>query len=376
MNQLEKDLNELMKLITRDYWPSRSGLQNGYDAYSKFEFDGRTYFWKLESKDLNQQHKTNWNIIEEIEISDFAEKILQIMGRGDRKIYPDVFCIFIPHKHIGKNNTLREDLISWNLYNKFPFKIIVWDFDTLRSLLPHINSPCSSSIYPNAPQQNKSTHKKQLKDFKKLIKNESIEGRFFNRSYIRERDTKRDVWLENCLHVKVEKCISSEYGENHMARFITGRDIYYCSLSELSNFSISKFPKKKIHAEITVANTITTSTEATELFLPKRNDLIEEIDTIGHEKNIDSQKIKLIELFKKTKKQNTGIFKFLPKSINQHNLYNKLFSFCDNHSDGHVTFYFPREIQFTELPIRELSAHDFGINSNITFYMEFEDKII
>lgn len=365
MNQLENDLNELMKLTTQDYWPSRSGLQNGYDAYSKFEFEGRTYFWKLESKDLNQQHKTDWGKVEEVEIGDFAEKILQIMGRGDRKIYPDVFCIFIPHKHIGHNNTLREDLKSWNIYNKFPFKIIVWDFDKLRSLIPYINTPCSRSIYPNAPQQDKSNHKKHLRDFKKIIKDESIEGRFFNRSYIRERDTKRDVWLENCLHIKVEKCNRSEYDEDHIAGFTVLKDTYYCLLSELSSFSISKFSKKKHPAKNTTNSSITTTTEVTELSLSNQDNLVDEIDMIEHKKNINLQKIKLIELFKRTKKQNS-----------RQNLYNKISTFCNNYNEGHVTFYFPREIQFAELPVRELTAHDFGINSNIIFYMEFEDQII
>ncbi len=379
MNQLEKDLNELMKLVTQDYWPSRSGVQNGYDAYSRFEFDGRSYFWKIESKDLNQKHKSDWDKMKEIETADFAEKILQIIGQGDRNIYPDVFCIFIPHKHIGQNNILRDNLKSWNIYNKFPFKIIIWDFDALSSFIPDISAPCSRSIYPNTPQQNKSKHRKRLKEFKKLIQDESIDGRFFNRSYIRERDAKRDIWLENCLHIKVEKCPVPEYGTDSMIRFVIGNDAYHCLLSKLNNFSVSKFLKRKGSAKTIAASTVTAVTEAKELTFThqlKRNELVDRIDITEHEKNIITQKGKLIELFKKTNKQNTGIFWLLGIANNRQNLFNKISSFCSNHSYGHVTFYFPREIQFAELPICELRAEDFGMDSDITFYMEFEEKIL
>ena len=112
---LEKNLENIMRqFFTLKYWPSRSGVQDGYDAYAKFEISNKEYVWKFECKDHNSlKHKKDFNFLKEIEINDFSDKIMQIMARGEP--YPHVFCLFIPHKVIGNNNRLRDAIDSWKV---------------------------------------------------------------------------------------------------------------------------------------------------------------------------------------------------------------------------------------------------------------------
>lgn len=373
MNQLEIDLQDLMKLITPDYWPNRSGLQHGFDAFSKFRFNGKDFFWKIESKDLNSKHQQDWSDVEEIETDEFAEKIMQIMGTRDRDVYPDVFCVFAPHKRIGSNTVLREDIKSWNIYNKFPFKIIILDYDTLSPIIPHINARCANSIYPNAPDMDKSSHDAVLSELKDIIRIESEDGYFHRRSYIRERNVKSSVWLENNLHIKVEKVSSGSPTSPRKIALRVGNSVYSCLEEDLTQFSVNRYPQSIQPTKPTTPGA--TVTEPTQVIVQGSQPSNESIDQEGYQKYVDAQKIGFVEKLTKMRRiRGGGIISLLNNVTSRGTLKSEIAEFCKNHPKGHVIFFFPREIVFAELPVRELSSVDFGFSSDITFYMDFEES--
>lgn len=354
MNQLEKDLEGIIKLITQAYWPSRSGRQDGFDSFSKFYFGDREYIWKFESKDLNaKRHKANFSGLEELESADFTDKIMQIMARRDRYLFPHVFCVFVPHKVIGTNNTLREDIKSWNVYNKFPFKILVWDFELLSSIIPHINSPHADSIYPNAPQKNKSLSKKCVGLLKDKIEKESIDGFFHNRSYIKERDAKDSVTIPNAMQIKIEKIVN-KYPKLPGVKFAYKEKVFNCDYGLLAKYGVSVYPTIQ-----TVV--IRKSSSLTSDIQGESSDSVKSTLTFDVEKyneKIDKARNGLLQVFKELKYRNQ-------------NLYDLIKNFCASFETGVVTFLAPKDIAIASTPLKELSSEDFEEKSKIHFYFEF-----
>jgi len=371
MNQLEIDWEGLMKLLTSFYFPNRSGIQEGYDAYSRFDFAGKSFFWKFECKELNSNHKNNWSNLQEVETVDFANKVLQLMGRRDRQVYPHVFCVIIPHKNIGRNNILRDDLKSWNIFNKFPFKIVIWDFDFLGQLLPDINSTHADSIYPNAPSKNKTNHDGILKKLRSKIENESVDGFFHNRSYIRERNIKDSAWDDNTLHIKVDKIPKRNASDNDRVIFkLKGLD-YSCYEYQTRGFSVNTFSETAYAQDPPSVPIASTESEIRTIEIDPVIPTRPKIDEEKYNTFVEEQKSKLIELFKICR-SNSKLYKFIPFGFDS--LFKQISAFCHKHREGYIVFYLPRELNFAELPIKELSSTDFDKSSNITFYMRFEGE--
>lgn len=355
MNQLEKDLKGLIKLITQVYWPSRSGRQDGFDSYSKFYFGDREYIWKFESKDLNaKKHKANFTDLVELESRDFTDKIMQVMARRDRLLFPHVFCVFVPHKEIGTNNTLREDIDSWNIYNKFPFKILVWDFQFLSPIIPHISSPHAGSIYPNAPYSNKRLSRKVIGRLKQEIEKESIDGFFHNRSYIKERDAKDSVVVPNALHIKISK-IDNNPPKVPELSFRQKNKEFKCEYGSLTTLGIKGYPtaEKSIIEKRTVA--IAHARKGS--VKPKKGGPTFDFEKYNGE--VARAKKEMLQVFKTMEYRNQ-------------NLFNLIKDFCANFETGVVTFLVQRDIAIASVPLKELSSSDFGEGSKIHFYFEFE----
>lgn len=370
MNQLEKDLHKLLKQVMEEYWPQKSGEQEGYDAYSKIAVNDRTFFWKIEAKDLNRKHKQDWDDVGILKTDEFADKILRVLGARPSRLYPEVFCLIVPHKRIGNNNTLREDLKSWNIYNKFPFKILVWDFDSLSQFLPHINLDSTKSIYPNAPSPNYGKHGECLKKLRTMIEEESAEGFFYKRSYIRERESKRNVWLGNCLHIKVQKVPKSKYDDKNLVEFNVENRKYYLPQDQLDGFSVSRYQEAK--KTETTAQSTTEALEGTVVASTDSSSPLQKIDLATYKKEVKKQKRLFLNVLEEAKEK--PHCKNLYGILNRQSISNRISSFCSRHNHGHIAFYLPREIQFADLPIKELTSNDFGRNSDIVFYMEFEEK--
>ena len=357
--QLEKNLKNIMRqFFTLKYWPSRSGVQDGFDAYAKFNIDDKDYIWKYECKDHNaQKHKQNFDYLKEIEISDFSDKIMQIMARGEP--YPHVFCLFFPHKIIGNNTRLRDSIDSWNLYNKFPFKIRIWDFDFLKDIIPSIDSADADLIYPNAPVKDKSKHEGVIKELSKEIKKESIDGYFHNRSYIKERQSKSSLLLDNVLHIKINIPIV-EKGQAQEIEFHYQDRIFRCLYSEILDITMDHYPVQKNVKKSTSIKILRKDSKLTPIRL-----------NIKTTENLFDEK-EYMRLLNENKNRLLNLFKGMKDNIG--NLFNLIHNFCETYNQGVISFVVPRNIKLASIPIKELNAKDFNSKNNTHFYFEFKDN--
>lgn len=200
--KLETDFNKLMsEVFGFEYVAANSGSQNGLDGLMHLELNKFPFNWYFECKDLNgRKHKADLDSLDQIEEKDFADKIIQTMGERSRDNFPHVFCLVIPHKHIGSNTNLRERLRAWNTYSRFPFKIIIWDFDHLYPLLTRLEHPSCKSIYPNGAFVTGQTSV-AAQELVEHIKMQSRDGYLINRSYIKERDYKLGITSDEVLTI-------------------------------------------------------------------------------------------------------------------------------------------------------------------------------
>ncbi|OGI27992.1 hypothetical protein A2446_03380 [Candidatus Roizmanbacteria bacterium RIFOXYC2_FULL_38_9] len=356
--QLEKNLANIMRnIFTSLYWPNRSGLQNGYDAYANFKIKGKEYLWKFECKDYNRlKHNKDYRNISEIEFSDFSDKILEIMSMGN-SYYPDVFCIFIPHKRYKSNTVFFERLTSLNVINKFPFKIVLWDFDFLKDKIPHLNISDADDIFPNASSVDKSKHGEIVLKIENELEKESVDGYLHKRSYIRERDAKHSLLVDDVLHIKIEKISSDDPSNPPQFSFSTNSHQFIFYANDLSALSINAYPyidasvknddlKIKLNPEVETVRKVTIAEK--KIF-----------DINEYRKIIDRKKASLIELFK--------------INTDMQCLFNIIKDFCLSHPQGIVSFLCPSDnLLLASLPIKELAALDFESNNAIHFYFEFK----
>jgi hypothetical protein len=353
---LEKNLEELItSFFTPSYWPSRSGTQNGFDAFARFKIEDTEYVWKLECKDLNgRNHSIDYNSIVDIEVSDFSDKILQTMALSD-PCFPHVFCLFIPHKKIGNNNTLRDNLSSWNYQNKFPFKILIWDFEFLKDILPCINNQCVDNIYPNSPSKNKEKHDQAIEHIRQEIKKESFEGYFYNRSYIKERQAKKTVLEDNSLQI----IINSDIQEDRIPRikFSIGDAEFIYDEGKVIENRIKYFPTST-STEGGGSMSVLEKPETTIAVLSESKS--EVFDIAKYNEEARKKKIELIKLFEEQQNQST--------------LYQKIQDFCNSHDEGVISFICNRDIGIAGLPLKEMTSADFDSASDIRFYFEFKDQ--
>jgi len=354
---LEKNLESLItSFITHSYWPSRSGTQNGYDAYARFRIEDVEYIWKFECKDHHADHQLkNFSDVIEIEISDFSEKIMQIMAQEDGG-FPHIFCLFIPHKKIGGNNILRDSLRNWNCKNKFPFKILIWDFDFLKDIVPNINHQSAKSIYPNAPSMNNLNHDQAVEKIISKISKESKDGYLFNRSYIKERKSKGTVLVDNSLNVLIDKAQDSTGMTTNLkvsvndAEFILDMDeVFENRVKYLPTTRTTKLGKLK---SISGKQNIKASN------IPPEE--METVDLAKLNEEINHKKSKIIEIFKQEQ--------------NGQSLFNRIKDFCSSRDDGVISFVCNQDIEIASLPLKEMTSSDFESTSDIRFYFQFKES--
>lgn len=355
--ELEKNFSEFIKdLIEVSYWPSRSGLQSGYDAYAKFNIDEMDYWWKFELKALNgTKHRCDFNYIDEIEIRHFSDKIMQLMARADRDTFPYVFCIVMPHKRIGHNTQLRDDLKNWNIFNKFPFKILLWDFDFFAARLAVHHPSWLKTFYPNAPASfdGKSAHTEHLVA---EIRRESQEGCLCNRSYIRAREIKSSVAYDRGLHIRIE---GPHPTTNDIVFNIEGSSAH-CSFQKLEALCVKRLPQSDAIADkrkTRVAPPIGPS-EGSKPSDVKLGHTESSYDQKDHDKDVKKKKSGLIDLLKSLK----------PTSKS---LYNHIKAFCKAHPDGCVTFIMKKDVTLARVPFKELHSSDFEEKNIIDFCIEY-----
>ena len=354
---LEKNLESLItSFITPSYWPSRSGTQNGYDAFARFRVEDAEYVWKFECKDHHADHQLkNFSDVTEIEISDFSEKIMQIMAQEDGG-FPHIFCLFIPHKRIGGNNILRDSLRNWNCKNKFPFKILIWDFDFLKDIVPNINHQSAKNIYPNAPSMGNLNHDQAVEKIKSEINKESKDGYLFNRSYIKERKSKGTVLVDGSLNVLINKTQDNtgmttnlEFAVND-AKFIFGiNEVFKNRVKYLPITKTTKSEQLKSISEKQRAQVSNVS--------PKE---FETVDLAKLKEEINDKKSKIIEIFKQEQ--------------NGQSLFNRIKDFCSSRDDGVISFVCDEDIEIASLPLKEMDSSDFGSTGDIRFYFEFKES--
>lgn len=357
--QLENNLANIMRdIFTPSYWPNRSGLQNGYDAYANFKIQGKEYFWKFECKDLNRQkHNRDYSDVSEIELSDFSDKILELMSMGNT-YYPDVYCLVIPHKRYRSNTVLFERLTSLNVINKFPFKISIWDFDFLRDKIPFLNTTDASDIFPNAPDSDKTKHDEVVLDIQKELEKESVDGYLHRRSYIREREAKHSLLVDDVLHIKVEEIPSVDPTIPPQFSFGINAQQFTFAGDEVGALSINTYP----YVITSTRNVALKAVASPELETVKKSAIGEDkiFDIKQYSKTVDEKKANLITLFKKI-------------DLDGKCLFTTVKNFCLSHPQGIVSFICPpRHLLLASLPIRELRASDFESDSGIHFYLEFK----
>jgi hypothetical protein len=357
--QLEKNLANIMRsFFTPSYWPNRSGLQNGYDAYANFKINGKEYFWKFECKDHNKRrHNDNFGDVSEIEFSNFSDKILELMSMGD-SYYPDVFCLVIPHKRYKSNPVFAERLTSLNVINKFPFKIVLWDFDFLKDRIPFLNILDANDIYPNAPDKNKQKHEEIISSLQRELEKESVDGYLHRRSYIRERQAKHSLLVNDVLHIKIEEIINDP-AIPPQYKFESNSQHSIFDNDDISSLSINTYPYTLASTKDknTLKSTFTEAETLIKILLTEEK----KFDTEQYSKMVDEKKLGLIRLF-----QN--------KDANGNCLFALIKNFCLSHTQGVVSFVCPsKHLLLASLPIRELTASDFESENGIHFYIEFKD---
>ncbi|MDO8511771.1 MAG: hypothetical protein Q7S57_00720 [bacterium] len=357
--QLENNLANIMRnLFTPLYWPNRSGLQNGYDAYANFKIQGKEYFWKFECKDLNRQkHNHNYSDVLEVELSDFSDKILELMSMGS-SYYPDVYCIFIPHKRYKSNTIFSERLTSLNVINKFPFKISIWDFDFLKDKIPHLNIIDANEIFPNASNSDKTKHNEIISVIQKELEKESVDGYLHRRSYVREREAKHSLLVDDVLHIKIEEIRLTNPGTPPNFVFGINTQQYTFSRNEVVALSINTYP----YVITPTKNDFLSTGTSPELETVEKTSIGESkiFNKKQYSKIVDGKKADLINLFKKIDPAGRCLFASIK-------------DFCLSHPQGIVSFVCPpRHLLLASLPIRELTASDFGSDNGIHFYLEFK----
>lgn len=355
---LEKNLESLITtFITPTYWPSRSGTQNGYDAYARFRIVDTEYVWKFECKDLNADKQLeNFNNVTEIEIGDFSDKIMQLMAQDDGS-FPHVFCLFIPHKRKGNNNNLRDSLENWNRKNKFPFKIIIWDFTFLKEILPHINHQSVNNIYPNAPNIiDKTYHSQAIEKIISEINKESIDGYFFNRSYIKERRSKGTVLVDNSLNILIDK-VQDDTGMTTNLKFTVNDTPFIFDMNGVFENRVKHLPTAKI-----------TQLEESKSIFGEQNSKVS---------NISPEELEIVDLAKLNEEINykkSKIIEIFKQEQNGQSLFNRIKDYCSSHNDGVISFVCNKDIGIASLPLKEMTSSDFESAGDIRFYFEFKES--
>ncbi|MBF0106389.1 MAG: hypothetical protein HQM16_13815 [Deltaproteobacteria bacterium] len=356
---LEKNFSKLIsELFPNCYWPSRSGTQNGYDAYARFKFDSYEYTWRFELKDLNAKaHKNDFGDIKEIEIKDFADKILQLMSRENEATFPHVFCIVVPHKKIGNNNQLRNDLKSLNHFNKFPFEILILDFDSLFPALKMHHPQWVESFYPNAPEVSASNETPAIDQ---IIKEKSKTGVLYNRSYIKIRKVKDSVRYRSALHIRILPMEGSH--EDPQVKIEFNGNFSLIRFSKFSDLSINQYPYPKIvNEQDPVHHRMTLYTEGE---APLDHEVNVSISVYGHKehlRDIDSKKIRLVALFKEV-------------IIGQASLHDMIKTFCSSNPDGFITFILDKNERLARVPFKEIDSSHFGEKSKTEFLIEYTEN--
>lgn len=354
---LEKNLESLItSFITTSYWPSRSGTQNGYDAYARFRVEDTEYIWKFECKDHNADRQLiNFSNVAEIEISDFSDKIMQIMAQEDGG-FPHIFCLFIPHKRIGGNNILRDSLRDWNCKNKFPFKILIWDFDFLKDIVPNINHQSAKNIYPNAPVVENLNHDQAVEKIKSEIGAESKDGYLFNRSYIKERKSKGTVLVDDSLNVLIKK-IQDDTGMTTNLEFAVNDTKFIFDMNEVFKNRVKYLPvTKATKSEQSKSISEKQRIQISKFALEK----LETVDLAKLKEETNNKKSKIITIFKQEQ--------------NGQSLFNRIKDFCSSRDDGLISFVCNEDIEIASLPLKEMTSSDFESTSDIRFYFEFKES--
>lgn len=356
---LEKSFSKLInELFPNCYWPSRSGTQNGYDGYARFKFDSYQYTWRFELKDLNAKaHKSDFSDIKEIEIKDFADKILQLMSRGNEETFPHVFCIVAPHKRIGNNNQFRDDLKGWNYFNKFPFEILVLDFDSLFPALKKHHPQWIESFYPNAPEVSAPN---EALSIDQIVREKSKTGIFYNRSYIKIRKVKDSARYQNVLHIRILPM--EENYDSPQVKIECNGNFSLVEFSKFSPLSINQYPNpKNVNEQDPVRQPVTFYTEGE---APLDHELNVSIPVYGdqeHLRDIDSKKIRLVTLFKEV-------------TLGQASLHDVIKTFCSSNPDGFITFILDKNEKLARVPFKEINSNDFGESSKTEFLIEYTEN--
>ncbi|GEM_PF-5170517 len=358
--KLEKDFFEFIKeLIEASYWPSRAGQQNGYDSYARFKFGSMEYLWRFELKDLNaKSHKKDFGDIKEIEIKDFSEKILQLIARENEATFPHVFCVVIPHKRIGNNNQLRTDLLSWNHFNKFPFEILIWDFDILFPVLKKHYPNWVDVFYPNVPKNYKCADADPINE---IIKRKSQSGCLYTRSYIRIRKMKESVKYPHVLHIRITE--EQDNPLNPQVKVECNTVSALVDFARLSELCISKYPEPgapQERPETKQRRTIGHIEGDTPKNITERVSVVI-YDEKSHLRDIDLKKSGIVALFKDISCNGKSLFKHIKE-------------FCSSCDKGCVSFIIDANVQLARVPFKELTAAHFGETSDITFAIEYTDN--
>lgn len=356
--QLEKDFEVLIKEVLQlNYHPANSGSQNGLDGLMDLEINGFKFSWYFECKDSKTKgDSTNVKELPHIKEDLFADKILQIMGERSRDHFPHVFCLVAPHKRLGSNTNLRERLKAWNKFLRFPFKIVIWDFDYLYNKLSKIEHEICKSIYPGLKLSADSNYLPRLLED---IKSESRQGYLMHRSYVKERNYMEGIVSDQLLTIDIY--IDEDVDENgHTDVSLRFEHPQLTNEIRLDQAGIEDIAilDHKTHFVKRIAISRVVKADIVEVSVPGEKNMLSEenvvLDLDAYSKYLDSKKLKLIQLLKG---RDGGLKKIIKEFIKRSSI-------------GMVAFRvkgIPDE-KIASIPIPELHVGDFGMTKRQIFF--------
>ncbi len=183
-----------IKIFSNDLRLMKSGKQSGLDLNwdLSFNLSGTQYHWFFEAKGEGFTKYINSGKHGNFKIGLIADKLLQLIGRSDLDV--DCWCLFAPYVKLDGNDKNELENIGMHL----PFKLVIWDKNTLTAHLGSLSSNLFKKTYFKAKRR---SYKIELDQVINEIKSNSIQGRF-------QKNIHRNFFiLKNDLKNKCERTI-------------------------------------------------------------------------------------------------------------------------------------------------------------------------
>ena len=318
------------------YTPASSGYQGGSDGTGVFTLGGRDYRWKFECKSTLTEYQ---NRIGKTPL----DNLMEILA-SDKSTWPQVFCLFSPHKR--KDSQIENKCRTLEGNGIVPFKICLWNFDYLSSRIGHlIPEESMDRLFPSVQLQRLNAREDVMRTLLDEVSEKSVQGKLIANSYFA-------VKYQELVAKKIEIAVAKKTtytGESYELKY--GSIVHFLPIEDLERCRLTVIPKKWVSLSQKSTINSTSLSDSTPMGQPASR-AIEAIDIDEYNRQIGTRKVQFLDLFEKIKFNDSSLSQILKKHKKKHPM---------------LTFRLEKNAQdFHDIPTRFIDESDLGISTTFT----------